>query len=207
MELAADGGGALASAARRCPDAVLLDLGLPDIDGQDVINQLRTWTTIPIVVLSAKATKPAKSMRSTPARTTTSPNPSASKNSSPGSAFALRRHQPLHERPILTTGHFAIDLVQHTVTKTDGTAIRLTPIEWRLLEHLARHPNRLVTQRQLLQAVWGPQYEQETNYLRVHLTHLRQKIEPEPRLPRYITTDPGVGYRFHLDNNDSGDEL
>ena len=83
------------------------------------------------------------------------------------------------------------------MTDTDGTEIRVTPIEWALLAHLAQRPGRLVTQTELLKAVWGPEYERETNYLRVHLTHLRKKIEPNPSAPVHIVTEPGVGYRFH----------
>ncbi|BBC39092.1 KDP operon transcriptional regulatory protein KdpE [Streptomyces graminofaciens] len=111
---------------------------------------------------------------------------------------ALRRAAPADEQPLITTAAFTIDLAAKRVT-TGGGEIRLTPTEWHLLETLVRNPGRLVTQRQLLHEVWGPRYEKETNYLRVHLANLRRKLEPVPSNPRYLITEPGIGYRFTPD--------
>ncbi len=110
---------------------------------------------------------------------------------------ALRRAQPIAEEPVVATPHFTIDLAAKRVTVAD-TEVHLTPTEWGILEVLVRHPGRLVTQRHLLQQVWGPQYEKETNYLRVYLAQLRRKLEPDPARPRYLLTEPGMGYRFEL---------
>jgi two-component system KDP operon response regulator KdpE len=108
---------------------------------------------------------------------------------------ALRRTTSTPDAPVITTAAFTVDLSAKRVTGPSGE-IRLTPTEWHLLEILTRHPDKLVTQRQLLREVWGPQYETETNYLRVHLANLRRKLEPDPARPRYLITEPGVGYRF-----------
>jgi two-component system KDP operon response regulator KdpE len=108
---------------------------------------------------------------------------------------ALRRGTPAPAAPVITTAAFTIDLSAKRVTGPAGE-IRLTPTEWHLLEVLSRQPDRLVTQRQLLTDVWGPKYETETNYLRVHLANLRRKLEPDPARPRYLITEPGIGYRF-----------
>ena len=108
---------------------------------------------------------------------------------------ALRRHQPAAEEPVVETPDFRVDLAARRVTVAD-VEVHLTPTEWGILDVLLRHPGRLVTQRQLLQQVWGPTYERETNYLRVYLAQLRRKLEPDPARPRYLITEPGMGYRF-----------
>ena len=110
---------------------------------------------------------------------------------------ALRRARPAAEEAVIETPDFSVDLVARRVTVGDAE-VHLTPTEWGILEVLVRHPGRLVTQRQLLQQVWGPQYEKETNYLRVYLAQLRRKLEPDPGRPRYLVTEPGMGYRFEL---------
>jgi two-component system KDP operon response regulator KdpE len=109
---------------------------------------------------------------------------------------ALRRATPAEQDPVIRTAHFTVDLAAKRITTSDDTEVRLTPTEWHLLEILTRNPDRLVTQRQLLHDVWGPRYENETNYLRVHLANLRRKLEPDPSRPRYLRTEPGLGYRF-----------
>jgi two-component system KDP operon response regulator KdpE len=111
---------------------------------------------------------------------------------------ALRRVTPGDERPVITTTAFTVDLSAKRVTTTGGDEVRLTPIEWHLLEILVRHAGKLVGHRQLLGEVWGPRYETETSYLRVHMANLRRKLEPDPTRPRYLLTDPGLGYRFAL---------
>ena len=108
---------------------------------------------------------------------------------------ALRRTSPAGEAAVVSTPDFVVDLAAKVVTR-DGTEVRLTPTEWGIVELLVRNPDKLVSQRQLLQDVWGPQYGEETNYLRVHLAHIRRKLEPEPGAPRYFITEPGIGYRF-----------
>jgi two-component system KDP operon response regulator KdpE len=113
---------------------------------------------------------------------------------------ALRRATPSGARSVVRTAAFTVDLADKRITTPDGRNLRLTPTEWHLLEVLVREPGRLVTQRQLLQQVWGPAYETETNYLRVHLANLRRKLEPDPGRPRYLITEPGIGYRFVSDS-------
>jgi two-component system KDP operon response regulator KdpE len=112
---------------------------------------------------------------------------------------AVRRASPEPDEPVVATGHFTVDLAAKRVTRTDGSDVSLTPTEWQLLEVLVRNRGRLVTQRQLLQEVWGPAYETESNYLRVYVAQLRRKLEPEPSRPQYLLTDPGMGYRFEAE--------
>jgi len=109
---------------------------------------------------------------------------------------AVRRASPAPDEPVVTTADFTVDLAAKQVVRSDGSDVRLTPTEWQLLEILVRNSGRLVTQRQLLREVWGPAYETESNYLRVYLAQLRRKLEPEPSRPRYLLTEPGMGYRF-----------
>ncbi len=196
VELAADGLEALRVAGRCKPDAVLLDLGLPDIDGLDVIAGLRLWSDVPIVVLSARGDEVGKVDALDAGADDYVTKPFGIEELLARLRAAMRRSAALPDHAIIQTPDFSIDRSARAVTDNAGDEIHLTPIEWRLLEALAREPNRLVTQRQLLQEVWGPGFETETNYLRVHFTHLRQKLEPDPRRPRYIRTEPGVGYRF-----------
>ncbi len=197
VELAADGAEALRVAGRSHPDVVLLDLGLPDMDGLDVIAGLRGWSTVPIVVLSARGDEAGKVDALDAGADDYITKPFGIEELLARLRAAVRRHAPAAEEAVVTTDDFTVDLAGRQVTDRHGEPIHLTRIEWGLLEALVRQPNRLVTQRQLLQQVWGPEYETETNYLRVHLTHLRHKLEPDPKQPRYLRTEPGVGYRFH----------
>ncbi|MDH4074707.1 MAG: response regulator [Acidimicrobiia bacterium] len=198
VELAADGAEALRVAGRSHPDAVLLDLGLPDMDGLDVIAGLRGWSNVPIVVLSARGDEAGKVDALDAGADDYVTKPFGIEELLARLRAAIRRRAPAAEEAVVTTDDFTVDLAGRQVTDRNGEPIHLTRIEWGLLEALVRQPNRLVTQRQLLQQVWGPEYETETNYLRVHLTHLRHKLEPDPKQPRYLRTEPGVGYRFHL---------
>ena len=194
VDLAATGEEALTIAARKHPDLVIVDLGLPDIDGVDVIRGLRGWTEVPIIVLSVREGRATRWTRSTRAQTTTSRSRSAwtscSRGCGPHCAARPRRGGSRRRDRRLP-----VDLAAKRVER-DGEEIRLTPTEWQIVETLVRHPGRLVTQRQLLQSVWGPQYEKETNYLRVYLAQIRRKLEPDPAKPRYFVTEPGMGYRF-----------
>jgi len=192
---APDGRTALHKAAADHPDLVILDLGLPDLDGTEVLAGLRPWFTGPVLVLSARADSHDK-VRALDAGA----DDYVSKPFDMGELLARmralqRRSATEPEDPVVRTDHFTVDLVAKQVT-VDGTAVRLTPTEWSLLSELVRAPGRLVGQRQLLQTVWGPAYEKETHYLRVYLAQLRRKLEPDPANPRYLTTEPGMGYRF-----------
>jgi len=194
--VAGDAATAITVAARTPPDVVVLDLGLPDMDGVAVIEALRGWSTAPIIVLSARDAGPAKVHALDVGADDYVTKPFGMDELLARIRAALRRAAPATGTPALTTPHFTVDLARKRVTTPTGDDIRLTPTEWHLLEALVRHPGSLVTQRQLLQQVWGPHYENEANLLRVHLANLRRKLEPEPGRPRYLVTEPGVGYRF-----------
>ena len=193
--LAATGEDGLKEAAASVPDLVLLDLGLPGLDGVDVIRGLRGWTSIPIIVLSARHADASKVAALDAGADDYITKPFSINELLARLRASLRRHQPAPDEPVVTTSDFAIDVVNKRVTRADN-AVHLTPTEWQIVERLVRNPGRLVTQRQLLQDVWGPQYESETNYLRVHLAAIRRKLEADPGRPRYFITEPGIGYRF-----------
>ncbi len=192
---AADGRTALHEAASAHPDVVVLDLGLPDLDGTEVLDGLRPWFSGPVLVLSARGDSHDKV-----AALDAGADDYVSKPFDMSELLArlralLRRGAPEVDEPVVRTPHFTVDLAARQVT-VDGVPVRLTPTEWALLSELVRAPGRLVGQRQLLQSVWGPAYEKETNYLRVYLAQLRRKLEPDPAAPRYLRTEPGMGYRF-----------
>jgi two-component system KDP operon response regulator KdpE len=189
---------ALQAAATAAPDLAVIDLGLPDLDGINIVESLRGWSTAPIIVLSARHDEAAKINALDAGADDYVTKPFGMGELLARIRAALRRAAPADEQPVVTTAAFTIDLAAKRVTTAAGET-RLTPTEWHLLEILVRHPGRLVTQRQLLQEVWGPRYEKETNYLRVHLANLRRKLEPEPSRPRYLITEPGIGYRFTPD--------
>jgi two-component system, OmpR family, KDP operon response regulator KdpE len=197
VDTAADGETALDLAAGHRPDVVILDLGLPGIDGVDVIRGLRTWSTVPIIVLSAREQESEKV-----AALDAGADDYITKPFGMGELLARVRAAerrvavPDEEHAVVKTATFAVDLAAKRVLSQDGRPIRLTPTEWHLVEILVRHPGKLVSQRQLLKEVWGPRYEEETNYLRVYLAQIRRKLEPDPADPRYFITEPGMGYRF-----------
>jgi DNA-binding response OmpR family regulator len=198
VDLAASGEEALQRAATRVPDAVVLDLGLPGIDGVEVIRGLRGWTRVPIVVLSVRDQE-----RDKVAALDAGADDYVTKPFGMGELLArlraaLRRAAPAGDdgSPVsVETPDFTLDLAAKRARR-GGEEVRLTPTEWHLVEILVRHPGKLVGQRQLLQEVWGPQYETETNYLRVFMAQVRRKLEPDPAHPRYFFTEPGMGYRF-----------
>jgi two-component system KDP operon response regulator KdpE len=192
---AATGEDALRVAAERKPDLVVLDLGLPGIDGIDVVHGLRGWTEVPIVVLSAREEEAAKVTALDAGADDYVTKPFGMDELLARVRAALRRAAPADEEPTVSTDHFVVDLAAKQVTR-GREAVHLTPTEWAVVEVLVRHPGRLVTQRQLLQEVWGPQYGTETNYLRLYLAQIRRKLEPVPSRPRYFITEAGVGYRF-----------
>jgi two-component system, OmpR family, KDP operon response regulator KdpE len=192
-----NGEDALRLAGRTLPDVVFVDLGLPGISGLDVISGLRAWSDVPIIVLSARGAERDK-VEALDAGATdyvTKPFGVEELLARLRVAERIRAAQRPDAGPI-RAGELTIDIEAHRVLGADGEEIRLTPIEWALLAHLAQRPGRLITRTELLKAVWGPEYERETNYLRVHITHLRKKIEPDPGSPRHVVTEPGVGYRF-----------
>ncbi|MFI6038105.1 response regulator [Streptomyces sp. NPDC051315] len=197
-DAAPDATTALRAATTNAPDLAVIDLGLPDLDGINIVEGLRGWSTAPIIVLSARHDETAKINALDAGADDYVTKPFGMGELLARIRAALRRATPADEQPLITTAAFTIDLAAKRVTTAAGE-IRLTPTEWQLLEILVRNPGRLVTQRQLLHDVWGPRYEKETNYLRVHLANLRRKLEPEPSRPRYLITEPGIGYRFTPD--------
>jgi two-component system, OmpR family, KDP operon response regulator KdpE len=195
VDLAPDGERALDVAARNHPDVVVLDLGLPGIDGVDVIRGLRGWSQVPIVVLSVRDAEGDKVAALDAGADDYVTKPFGMDELLARLRAALRRTAPAEEEALVEVTDFTIDLVAKKVRR-DGEEVRLTPTEWHLVEVLVRNRGRLVAQRQLLQEVWGPQYHDETNYLRVFMAQVRRKLEPEPAHPRYFITEPGMGYRF-----------
>ncbi len=198
VDLAPTGEKALDLAARKHPDLVILDLGLPGIDGVEVIRGLRGWTSVPIVVLSVREREADKVAALDAGADDYVTKPFGMDELLARLRAALRRAAPAEEEAVVETPDFTVDLADKRVTR-DGAEVRLTPTEWQIVELLVRNPGKLITQRQLLQDVWGPQYERETNYLRVYLAQIRRKLEPDPARPRYFLTEPRMGYRFMAD--------
>ncbi|WP_019137034.1 response regulator [Cellulomonas massiliensis] len=196
---AADGASAIAAAAERVPDVVLLDLGLPDMSGLDVIAALRAWTRVPVVVLSARQHGEDKVEALDAGADDYVTKPFAMNELLARLRAAVRRAAaPADgEESVVTAGSLVIDLARARVLR-DGVEVRLTPTEWSMLEVLVRHRGRLVPRRQLLQEVWGQAYSDETNYLRVYSAQLRRKLEDDPSHPRHLVTQPGLGYVFEV---------
>jgi two-component system, OmpR family, KDP operon response regulator KdpE len=199
VHTAATGRQALDIAARHPPDLVLLDLGLPDLDGVDVIAGLRGWTTAPIIVLSGRADSTDKVEALDAGADDYVTKPFGMEELLARMRAAVRRSGPAGDLPLVRLGDLAVDLAAKRVTRPDGTDIRLTPTEWHLLEVLLRHPGKLLSQRQLLAEVWGPGYADATGNLRLYMTQLRRKLEPDPSRPRWLRTEPGMGYRYQPD--------
>ena len=202
IEAAANGEEALRKAADHRPDAVILDLGLPGIDGIDVIRGLRGWSNVPIIVLSVREAEREKIAALDAGADDYVTKPFGMGELLARLRAALRRDlDPEIELPVITSADFTIDLANKQVTKA-GKEIKLTPTEWAVVEILVRHQGKLVSQTQLLKEVWGPQYGEETNYLRVFIAQIRRKLEPQPSNPRYFLTEPGMGYRFQMPDDD-----
>ncbi len=194
----ATGAAALAAAARSLPDVVVLDLGLPDLDGLAVLAGLRGWTSVPVIVLSARTDSSDKVAALDAGADDYVTKPFGMEELVARLRAAIRRGTaavPTRHDPIVRAGAVQIDLAGKQVTR-DGVPVRLTPTEWGILELLARNDGALVSQREILTAVWGPGYVEQTNYLRVYLASLRRKLEEDPTRPRLLVTESGRGYRF-----------
>ncbi|WP_055711132.1 response regulator [Streptomyces torulosus] len=198
VDAAPDGATALRLAAARQPDVVLLDLGLPDMDGVEVIEALRGWTRVPIMVLSARQASEEKVAALDAGADDYITKPFSMDELLARLRAAVRRTEDIALAPettLVETDAFTIDLLAKTAVR-DGHDVRLTPTEWHLLEILVTNPGRLITQKHLLQEVWGVTQGNKTNYLRVYMAQLRRKLETDPAHPRYLITEPGMGYRF-----------
>ena len=182
-------------AAHRHPDVVLLDLGLPGIDGVDVVRGIRGWSSVPIIVLSARHQSVSKVEALDAGADDYVTKPFGMDELLARLRAALRRVTAGDEAPRVETDEFTIDLAAKRVTR-DGDDVHLTPKEWDIVEVLVRNPGRLVSHRQLLHDVWGPEYETETEYLRVLMGRVRRKLEVDHSRPKHFRTEPGMGYRF-----------
>lgn len=195
VDTAADGGTALRAVSHRPPDVMILDLGLPDLDGADVLRELRRWSNLPVLVLSARHGSSDKVDALDAGADDYITKPFGLDELLARLRALLRRVPEPASVPTVAASSFTVDLAQRQVTR-GGDVVRLTPTEWNILELLVRNPARLVTQQQLLLDVWGPAYQTEANYLRVYMAQLRRKLEADPGKPRHLLTEPGVGYRF-----------
>jgi two-component system KDP operon response regulator KdpE len=202
VSVAADGSQALAEAAKHPPDVVILDLGLPDLDGVEVIQGLRGWTSAPIIVLSGRADSTDKVAALDAGADDYVTKPFGMEELLARIRAVGRRAAPEGEVPRIRLGDLVVDLAAKRVTRTPGPGqeagpdVRLTPTEWHLLAVLLRHPGKLLSQRQLLTEVWGPGYTEAAGNLRLYMAQLRRKLEPDPARPRWLITEPGMGYRY-----------
>ena len=201
VSTAASGEEALRLAAEGHPDLVVLDLGLPGIDGIEVVRGLRGWTAVPVIVLSVRDAEADKVAALDAGADDYVTKPFGMDELLARMRAALRRSTPADEAPVVETGDLKVDLQARRVLR-DGEEVRLTPTEWHVVEILARNHDKLVTQRELLHEVWGPAYEVETNYLRVYMARIRAKLETDPSQPRCFLTEPGVGYRMVTTTDD-----
>jgi two-component system KDP operon response regulator KdpE len=194
VDVAADGAAALKAAAAHPPDLVVLDLGLPDLDGAEVIRGLRGWSSVPIIVLSGRVEGTDKVAALDAGADDYVTKPFGIDELLARIRAVTRRAHPNDAAgaPVARIGAYTIDLSDHTISPE----LRLTPTEWQLLEQLLRNPGKLITQRRLLHDIWGPQYSTETNYLRQYMARLRRKLEDDPTRPRHLLTEPGMGYRY-----------
>jgi two-component system KDP operon response regulator KdpE len=192
---ASDGREALRAAADRHPDLIVLDLGMPGLTGIEVIDGVRGWSTVPILVVSGRSDSLDKVEALDAGADDYVTKPFAADELLARLRALGRRTPSATDEPVVSFGDVTVDLANHVVTRA-GAAVRLTPTEWRLLEVLVRNPERLVSRETLLTEVWGPQYTTDTGYLRLYLAQLRKKLEAEPSKPRHLLTEAGMGYRF-----------
>jgi two-component system KDP operon response regulator KdpE len=203
---AATGADALEVAGRHPPDLVILDLGLPDLSGLEVIEGLRGWTSVPIVVLSGRAGSADKVEALDAGADDYVTKPFSMDELLARMRAAVRRSGTPEDEPQIRLGHLVVDLAAKRVDGAGGD-IRLTPTEWHLLEVLLRHPGKLMSQQQLLTEVWGPGYASATGNLRLYMAQLRHKLEPDPARPRWLITEPGMGYRFQPDPVNAAEQI
>ncbi len=195
VEAAGTAAGALARLAARPPDVLVLDLVLPDGEGVAVCREVRRWSRLPILVLSAVGDEREKVRALDAGADDYVTKPFGTEELLARLRAVLRRNVPPDATPVIEIGDLRLDLADRRLTR-GGTRIHLTPIEFDLVATLGQHRGRLVTHRQLLRAVWGPEYTGQTHYLRVHVAHIRRKVEIDPARPQYVITEPGVGYRL-----------
>jgi two-component system KDP operon response regulator KdpE len=202
---ASSGAGALRAVTEEHPDLVVLDLGLPDIDGVGVIRRLRSWSKIPVIVLSGRADSKDKVAALDAGADDYVTKPFSVDELLARVRVATRDRDPSGAPEVVTIGRYTINLADHSIradgsTSGDGAGheqdVHLTRTEWQLLEAVVREPGKLVGQRYLLEQVWGPTYRTETQYVRQYMAQLRRKLEDEPARPRHLLTEPGMGYRF-----------
>jgi two-component system KDP operon response regulator KdpE len=195
---APDGTAALTEAKTSRPDLIVLDLGLPDIDGVDVIRQLRTWSQVPIVVLSGRVNSNDKVDALDAGADDYVTKPFSLDELLARIRAVTRRHGDTNPAGTVRVGAFNVDIDNHAVHPVEHPveSVHLTRTEWQLLEALVRNPGKLIGQRQLLQEVWGHTYVNEAHYLRQYMAHLRRKLEADPTRPKHFVTEPGMGYRF-----------
>lgn len=188
---------ALIEAGTRRPDLLVLDLGLPDGDGIEVIHGLRRWSAVPVIVLSARSQEADKIAALDAGADDYLVKPFGAGELTARVRAQLRRHH--HQTPeggtVIAFGDVRIDLARRSVERA-GAALHLTPIEYKLLTHLASQPDRVITHQQLLKTVWGPGHTEDTHYVRVHMANLRKKVEDNPSMPKHLRTEAGIGYRF-----------
>jgi two-component system KDP operon response regulator KdpE len=194
---ATNGEEALTAAATEHPDIIILDLGLPDMDGVEVTRRLREWTQIPIIIVSVREQELDKIAALDAGADDYLTKPFGVGELIARLRVALRRSAQIDMEPVFTTGKLVIDLNQREVRLNDQI-LALTPTEYDLLRTLAKHAGKVLTHNQLLRSVWGTAYESETHMLQVNISNLRRKIEPDPSRPIYIVTEPGVGYRLKI---------
>ena len=187
----------LVEAGERKPDLIMLDLGLPDGNGVDFIRDLRAWSDVPILVLSARSNEKDKIQALDVGADDYLTKPFGVGELRARARALLRRQSRISDEasPIIEFGEARVDLSRRVVTR-HGAQVHLTPIEYRLLTSLLAQPDRVLTHRQLLQAVWGPGHSEDTHYVRVHMANLRKKLEADPARPRHLKTEAGIGYRF-----------
>lgn len=201
---AGDGATASALVAEASPDAMILDLGLPDMDGADLIVSIRSWSNMPILVLSGRTELDRKLNALKSGADDYISKPFEIDELVARVEAVLRRSKDTETNPIFRLGCWRVDLSRHQIMDADGSKpdVHLTPLEWRVFEYLLSKSGSLVSQKELLQAVWGNTYKSETNYLRLFISQLRKKLEPNSQLPTYILTEPGIGYRLIADSDD-----
>jgi two-component system KDP operon response regulator KdpE len=194
---AATGGDGLQMVLGKKPDVVLLDLGLPDKDGAAVLAELRSWSAVPVIVISVRNSEEDIVRLLDAGADDYIIKPFNTGELIARMKVAIRHHAPQEAQAVFSTGRLSVDLLDREV-KVAGEPVKLTPTEYGLLRLFVQHAGRILTHRQLLREVWGPNMDEETNYLRVYITGLRKKLETNPQMPELIVTEPGVGYRLRV---------